>query len=68
MTLLVRTLRAFMNGIFTTASTGASYAANSNVGGAYLNNNTHYGGVGDILQVLFDTVGIITTPSPNFSQ
>jgi hypothetical protein len=52
--------RAFMNGIFTTSATGAGYARN--LGADYLNNNSHYGGAGDVLQILLDTVGIITTP------
>ena len=55
--------RAYMNGIFTSSEVGAKVA--TEIGAAYLNNNSHYFKIGDIAQILLDTAGVITAPSIN---
>lgn len=50
----------FMNGVFTTSAAGQAMAAQ--LGDSYVNNNTHFGGAGDLLQAVFESLGIITTP------
>lgn len=55
--------RAYMNGIFTSSAVGAEAAVR--IDAAYLNNNSHFFGAGDIAQIVFDSVGVITMPSVN---